>query len=195
MGAYAENPIKTHFDGFGRGVMVFGDYTVDLGYGIEYAKGQISGERFRSNDRTRAWAAKIETCSDDRYYCLRSKGRFSLVAPRRCLEPKVGDTWTVAGLTTQVLATYEAPWLKNFKDQPAPESGGPLRYYALGDPGRPDVVFFYAPRDGVTQVVIGSRRAGSTAIKDLRDGLLDPYAHASGPFLPLVTPDTVAACS
>jgi hypothetical protein len=180
-------------DGFGRGVIVFGDYTVDLGYGVEYGQNALDGPRVKSTPVTRSWAPKVEVCSDAKYFCLKSTGSVSFAVPRKCQDLKVGDSWTVAGVRTVVLASHDLPGLKGWKgDQPLP-AGRPPRYYLLGDPSRPSVVLFYAQRDGVTDLVIGG-----AATDAARAGTLNPYAPANNtrgsPLRPLVTPDTVAAC-
>jgi hypothetical protein len=175
--------------------MMFNEYIIDLGYGVEYSQNSIDGPRIRSSVGTQAWAAKVEVCTTTQYYCIRSpKGLLSFSTPRKCQAFKVGDEWTVAGVKTSVLAHHVAAWAKTRKaGEPPPPGAGPMNVYVLGDASRPDSVVLYSPEYGVTDIV-----ARPGAVDLARSGQFDPYLPANrgatSPLKPLISPDSVAAC-
>lgn len=185
------------FDGFGRGVILYGDYTVDLGYGLEFGGVSLAAPP-RPPVSLRGNAPAVEICNTDAFFCLRSKGEVSFVAPRACGAPAVGTVWSVGDVKTVVLAHYVAPWFKTWsQDQPPPEGAGPPDVYLLGDPARPQSIYFYSPRHGVTDVMFRDGGPGERAVELARAGKIDPFAAAKpgGPIRKsLLTPDTVAAC-
>lgn len=185
------------FDGFGRGVIVYGDYTVDLGYGLEFGGPSLATPP-RPPASLRGNAPAVELCNTDGFFCLRSKGEVSFVVPRGCGAPQVGTVWSVGDVKTVVLAHHVAPWFKTWnQDQPPPEGAGPADLYLLGDPARPQSIYVYSPQHGVTDFMFRNGGPGDTAVDLARAGKIDPFAAArpGGPSRKsLLTPDTVAAC-
>lgn len=185
------------FDGFGRGVIIFGDYTVDLGYGLEFGGASLANTP-RPPESLRASAPKVEVCNTAGFFCLRSKGQVSFAVPRACSTPQVGTVWSVGDVKTVVLAHHVAPWFRTWKqDQPPPEGAGAAEIYVLGDPARPQSIYFYAPAQGVTDLIFRNGGPGDTAVELARAGKIDPFAAAQPRGLirkSLLTPDTVAAC-
>lgn len=185
------------FDGFGRGVIIYGDYTVDLGYGLEFG-GPSLATLPRPPASLRGHAPAVEVCNTDGFFCLRSKGDVSFVVPRACVDPQVGTVWSVGDVKTVVLAHHVASWFKTWnQDQPPPEGAGPADVYLLGDPDRPQSVYAYSPWSGVTDLMVRNGGPGDRAVDLARAGKIDPFAVAKpgGPSRKsLLTPDTVAAC-
>ena len=199
-GAYATATPLSHlniFDGFGRGVIIYGDYIVDLGYGIEFG-GPSLATTPRPPESLRATSPKVEVCNTAGFFCLRSKGQVSFAVPRACGAPQVGTVWSVGEVKTVVLAHHVAPWFKTWKpDQPPPEGAGAAEIYVLGDPARPQSIYFYSPTQGVTDLIFRNGGPGDTAVELARAGKIDPFAAVQPRGLirkSLLTPDPVAAC-
>ena len=182
------------FDGFGRGVHVFGDYIVDFGWGVQYWDIAISGHIFGARRMSKEWPPTAEICNTVQFYCVRSSDAdapVQLVVPRRCRRLAIGETFTANGRSTIVLAA--SPGI------PAPLVDHPsVDRYLLGDTRRADVAFVYQGPQGVTGF-FRSNGDSSDLREAARRGALDRLPDKVNGVPAWLTfhissPDTFAAC-
>ena len=122
-----------------RGVFVFGYLTIDF-------------QRHTAvtvPDRSIGFYYGLVNCSNETFYCVKSQ-HVDLVLPKICAPMKVGDTFSLAGITTTVLA--EVP---NARAHIGLHSQGPQKQYLLGDDSKPDTVYVYWGQDGVVEIDMG----------------------------------------
>jgi hypothetical protein len=97
-----------------RGVFVFGPVVLDFPKSVERFDNLVDGPT---------------NCSNAEHYCVDGT-IFHLVLPKTCRDMKVGESWTLDGITTAVLR----------------QDAGT---YYLGDPARPSAVYEYEHDAGV----------------------------------------------
>jgi hypothetical protein len=95
---------------------------------------------------------QIINCSGKEFICLKAGSSFgtavmSIVLPRQCTKPKVGDTWSHANQSTRVLGRRPAATRTG---NGARTAGG--ESYLLGTAGYQNVVFEYQPALGLTVI-------------------------------------------
>ena len=188
------SPSYGPFDGFGRGVHVFGGHVVDLGWGVEFEDLSIDGSHETSAAASRWSRQHVAVCSNADYICIRSigpGGLVSLAAPRACPDDiKEGATWRVGDVKTVVLKRWQADW-SQAGAVPPPDSG-PALVFLLGDPARPDVIYRYLIGSGVTDLIL-ARQSDSDVVAAAKAGELGDAKRFR--VARLSTPDTFAACT
>jgi hypothetical protein len=169
---------------FLRSAYPFSGYKFDLSHGTQYPTAQTGP----GNDAVPGVEpASLENCSDQRFFCLRTKapagGAFTV--PRRCEAVAVGDAWGTGDVRTEVLAkVITDPESYNTKPGQVPPlrpHGGVVYYYLLGNAARPAIVFLYAPLYGVIGLYRQSDPVGPTAFVEAKADRLTPLGQSAHP--------------
>jgi hypothetical protein len=136
----SSNVIPEAGGGAVKETFAYGDYILNL---------QRRSERYLPQQEN-----KIIDCSGEEFLCLKAGSGpmavANLVLPKRCVEPKVGDTWSHAGLSTRVLGRRPGP------DKFEGHHGARQERFLLGSLEHPGVVFEYARDSGVDRIYKGA---------------------------------------
>lgn len=164
-----------------RRVYVYGDLLLDFARGTE---GKHNG-------------AQLKDCSDTTYFCV--DGRITnFVVPRTCQVIKVGDSWSLNGIRTTVIA-----------DAMAPPSHGSIAYgvsrkaFYLQSDRDVHTLYLYKPDEGIKSIYYDIRGRTDFALL-ARQGKLNRFdddhetmeGHVRQHLVKsLVTLDTLAECN
>lgn len=104
-------------------------------------------------------SSQLTDCSNADYYCLR-EGWFAVTVPRVCQTLHVGDSWTVDGVTTRVVARTPT-----FRD---PHNYPPGDYFVwiLTTDSLPNTAYLYDPPFGIKALYQGSQGTNARAIAE-----------------------------
>ena len=154
-----------------RGVFVFGYVGLDFKYGLE--------------DWVPLFPYSLTNCSTKTYYCA-SAYIVHIVLPRTCSELKVGDSWTVGGITTIVLAEVHNP-----SSDLGIHAYGPATVQLLGSPAFPHTVYEYWGQGGVRVIYYDflSDLVAMAGTAKFRENLKPHTAHG------LITRDLFGPCA